>query len=30
MLSLSLKRNIKKKGSHPKYFKCKRCGYVTI
>ncbi len=30
MLSFSFKKNIRKKGSYPKYIKCNRCGYVTI
>jgi len=30
MLGISLKKNNDKKPPHQKYFKCERCGYITI
>ncbi len=30
MLNISLHRNLSKKHTHQKYYKCDRCGYITI
>lgn len=30
MLNISLKKNTEKKVTHQKYYKCERCGYITI
>ncbi len=30
MYSINLKKNIEKKVVRQKYFKCDRCGYITI
>ena len=30
MFIISLKKNTEKKAVHQKYFKCDRCGYITI
>jgi len=30
MFGISLKKNIEKNVTHQKYYKCDRCGYITI